>query len=151
MKKNYFIITLLIVFLVLITGCEKEPKENNIYDNLIINKLTLTKIDKCKNKLEKYYEKDGRTIYVVCLSDVKINVYEDTYDLKDYLDNTNDTFEQAIHKLAKVHVNETQYDDGGTILYYNNKTALLRCNTLDNNKDIYIGDNTLTYENDYCK
>lgn len=43
------------------------------------------------------------------------------------------------------------YKDGGTILYQSKTIGLLKCNTLDGNQDIYIGDKDLTYENDYCK
>lgn len=43
------------------------------------------------------------------------------------------------------------YKDGGSILYKNKDFSLLKCNTIDGNKDIYIGDNSLKYEENYCK
>ena len=43
------------------------------------------------------------------------------------------------------------YKDGGSIMYKNNDIAILKCNTVSGNKDIYIGKSNLRYESDYCK
>ena len=42
------------------------------------------------------------------------------------------------------------YKDGGTKMYQGNNYRMLVCNTIDGNKDVYFGDLTLEYENDYC-
>ena len=43
--------------------------------------------------------------------------------------------------------------DGGTIIFKNkNKNiTLIKCNTIDNNKDIYIGDYNLNFKSNMCK
>ncbi len=43
------------------------------------------------------------------------------------------------------------YKDGETVLYHSDSIGILKCNTLDGNQDIYIGDNNLIYEERYCK
>ena len=52
---------------------------------------------------------------------------------------------------------ETELDDGGTKIYkdktdYTNAgLTLIKCNTLDGNKDIYIGPKDMEYQESFCK
>ena len=45
------------------------------------------------------------------------------------------------------------YDDGGSMLYSSDEydLSVLVCGTLDGNKDIYVGDYTMYYDNTMCK
>ena len=45
------------------------------------------------------------------------------------------------------------YDDGGSMLYSSDEydLSVLVCGTLDGNKDIYVGDYTMYYDNAMCK
>jgi len=43
------------------------------------------------------------------------------------------------------------YYDGGTKLYQKDNYRILECNTVAGNRDIYFGNITLEYREDYCK
>lgn len=42
-------------------------------------------------------------------------------------------------------------DDSGTILYKTDYFSLLKCNTIEGNKDVYIGNEDFVYKESYCK
>lgn len=42
-------------------------------------------------------------------------------------------------------------DDNGTILYKTDYFSLLKCNTKEGNKDVYIGNEDFVYKDSYCK
>ena len=151
MKKGI----ILILIIVLLTGCNKsnltkEEKINeNMYDFFNIN--IKESID-CTNKLTKYYEKDGRKIYLSCVDEIYLK--EEILDkntLNYYLKNTNKSYDEVIQNLVKNIDNVDVYYDGGTKIYKTDKIGILLCNTLDGNKDIYIGNNNLKYKSNYCK
>ena len=58
--------------------------------------------------------------------------------LKDYLKHNND-IQEFINKLEHY----TTLKDGGTKIYKNDDITLIKCNTLDGSKDIYIGSNNI--------
>lgn len=62
-------------------------------------------------------------------------------DLIDYFE------DQAKNKKASKIINK----EIGYIIYKNKDFSILECNTSDGNKNIYIGDRNLTYQNNYCK
>ncbi len=113
--------------------------------------LSYTTSKNCQKK--KYYSKDI-TIYTYCIDSIK---YFDNIELRDYLSNhdTKETIENIINKLNK----EAVYKDGGSILYRESKpyklssegVSVLKCNTLEGKKDIYIGPINMEYESDFCK
>lgn len=51
--------------------------------------------------------------------------------------------------INKMNIKE-QYRDGGSIMYEKDNLRILKCNTNDGNKDIYIGYNNLEYKDGYC-
>ena len=62
----------------------------------------------------------------------------------------NQSFDASIEQLINQMEMVSAYKDGGTVLYQKDDYRMLVCNTLDGNKDVYFGDITLEYENDYC-
>lgn len=154
--------TLFVVLcLVSIVGCSK--KENNNIDNKVSNnndvkpiniKVTykLDNIDNCTSGPKLYYKFDNRNIYLVCLNDVYVSKDK---TLKDYLDIDKSNVSNKIKSIERTLTTSSDsistYKDGGSKKYTNDSMSLLECNTIDGNKDIYIGDKTLSYESDYCK
>ena len=73
--------------------------------------------------------------------------------LKSYLSNANQSFENSIqsitNKLTFIH----SYEDGGTSVYKNEEKdiTVIACNTIDQNKDIFIGDYSMDYDESMCK
>lgn len=111
------------------------------------------------DKNPKLYFKGDINIYTYCLDNIYISTLEKEWELKEYLENTDkksfETMENIIKKLYK----QGTYWDGGTTLYKdsglkkysNNGLSILKCNTVDKNKDIYIGISKMGYEEGFCE
>ena len=109
--------------------------------------LKITKTKDCDNKVIEYYQYEEQKVYLVCLDEIKL----DDATLKDYFSKTYQTFDDSINNLTNSMKLVDTYKDGGTKLYKNDSIALIKCNTIDGNKDIYIGDINLEYEESFCK
>ena len=109
--------------------------------------LKITKTKDCDNKVIEYYQYEEQKVYLVCLDEIKL----DDATLKDYFSKTYQTFDDSINNLTNSMKLVDTYKDGGTKLYKNDSIALIKCNTIDGNKDIYIGDTNLEYEESFCK
>lgn len=46
---------------------------------------------------------------------------------------------------------EAILNDGGSQMYLNDNINILMCNTLEGNRDIYIGNGFMKYESGFCK
>ncbi len=71
--------------------------------------------------------------------DVKININGKEYDLRDALLNNKITMEEIISKANFDLPDAVSYDDGGSIEYHYEDYTIIKCNTLDENRDVYIG------------
>ena len=134
MKK----IICLILMLISVTGCTKNDSIANI---------TFNNISDCNNKPQLLMAKEDINIYTYCISDVMITVNKKQINLKEYINSNENSIEKIIEILNKYDV---AYD-GGTTIYKGNNITLIRCNTLDGNKDIYIGDSSMKYKENFCK
>ena len=111
------------------------------------HQIKITKTKDCDNQVIEYYQYEEQKVYLVCLDEITI----DGATFKDYFSKTYQTFNDSIDNLTKnMEVIDT-YKDGGTKLYKNDSIALIKCNTIDGNKDIYIGDTNLEYQESFCK
>lgn len=73
----------------------------------------------------------------------------DTYNLIEKFENSD--VNEVIKDLTSNMKIDRVLKDGGTTIYKNNKLTIIKCKTLDGNKDIYIGNNKLKYQDDFCK
>lgn len=130
MKKA--IVGLLIIAVVLgITGCSSKNNFNIEYE--------------C-NKPKLLLSNDGRNIYTYCIENITIEMKDRKVELKSYIeDNSN-----AINKIIDTLKLEDTLMDGGTQIYKGDIT-LIKCNTLDGNKDIYIGNDNMKFKQNFCK
>lgn len=161
MKKIIF----LILSILLLSGCNerdlpqeeivnqnkplKETTNDNLDDRLTIN---IKETTDCTNALTKYYEEENRRIYLSCLDEIILTTSNNKdITLKYYLQNINKPYDDSINSLVDNIDNVDYFSDGGTKLYKTNKYAILLCNTLDGNKDIYIGNKNLRYKSNYCE
>lgn len=117
------------------------------YNTFTSEQLKITKTKDCNNQLIEYYQYEEQKVYLVCLDEIKL----DDATLKDYFSKTYQTFDDSINNLTNSMKLVDTYKDGGTKLYKNDSIALIKCNTIDGNKDIYIGDTNLEYEESFCK
>ena len=109
--------------------------------------IKITKTKECDNQVIEYYQYEEQKVYLVCLDEITI----DGATLKDYFSKTYQTFNDSINSLINNMELIDIYKDGGTRLYKNDTISIIKCNTIDGNKDIYIGDINLEYQENYCK
>ena len=148
MKKLLFIV----ICLLMITGCGKqELNENKTPDYTLM--LELVKTAGCKNQVTEYYQKIGqdRKVYFVCLDEIYIKTEKSKkITLEYHFDNLNQSFDASVEQLINHMEMVAAYKDGGTVLYQGDGYRMLVCKKESGPRDVYFGDITLEYENDYC-
>ena len=108
------------------------------------------------NKFNKYLERDERNIYLASnLEEVYFYGGEyELYPLRHYLENTWQTVTDGMKHLTDVMENTETLRDGGTKIYKlkNCDITIITCNTIAGNKDIFIGDDNMEFDNNsMCK
>ena len=92
-----------------------------------------------KSETEKY----NYTIYAYDGS-VNIKIDGKEYSLKEALLENKITMEEIITKANKDFPNAVSYDDGGSVEYHYDNYTIIKCHTLDGNRDVYIGTKDMT-------
>lgn len=153
-KRTKIIIAIVIIFIVLNIISEiilNIEVDNNMIEIIpqITEKKEITKsviVDRIDS---------GYTIYYYGIEKAIINLNEEKLDLADSLAEGKITIDKIIEDLKKYgELNDggTEiYKDGGTKKYLTDNYTIIKCNTLDGNKDIYIGDKDMEYEEGFCK
>lgn len=106
-------------------------------------------------KFNDYYKINDRTIYlsgnidefyVIPEKDTKIT-------LKLYMSNICETFNDSIESITNRLDKKSILKDGGTTIYKSKKKdiTMIVCKTIEGNKDVFIGDYSMEYEQDMCK
>ena len=111
--------------------------------------------DNCNYKPKLYYATNNYNVYTYCLDNIKIKK-ETKKELKDYFSNGNATLiKSIIENLNKKDIlydgGTAIYDDGGTSKIKSNGITIIKCNTLEGNRDIYIGPENMKYKSNFCK
>ncbi len=104
--------------------------------------------DNCDNEIDEYYDFNVGKVYLVCLDEVMLTDLDVTNPLSEYFSKTFQTFDDAIESLTENMNIKGLIKDGGTTIYQKNNLTIIRCNTIDGNKDVYIGSKL---ETNYCK
>lgn len=121
---------------------------NTNNSNFIVNETS-----NCDNVAKLYYQYNNQKIYTYCLDKVEVIVDDKKTELKEYLKSNG--IDDLINKLEK----ESTFDDGGTTIYKDGGTkkitgnglTLIKCNTLEGNNDIYIGNKDMEFKLNFCK
>lgn len=129
MKKIFMLCGILI----LLSGCERNYS------------ISFQNQNDC-NKPQLLLTKNEKNIYTYCLEKLKVKINKKEIELKNYIEDN----DGAIDKIIKTLELEDILDDGGTQIYKGDIT-LIKCNTLDGNKDIYIGSKDLKFKQNFCK
>ncbi len=142
--KKFFILILLVTGILLITGCNK--KSIDLKDNYKIEPI---ESKKCSNnyEVEEYFNDGNQKVYLICLSDIKLKDNSNSISLKDYLEQEQNSISKVVTEFTTKLNYETGLFDGGTLIYKSDENSeyvdgeltLILCNTLEGNKDIYIG------------
>lgn len=146
-------IALIIIGFVL--GRFTKPKDIPVIEDYSKNKASTT----CNEEPELYQEIDGKKVFIKCIDTLNLNIDNKKVALKDYL--KNDSIDSLIEKLeATSHLNDggtVIYKDGGSKKITDNGITVIKCNRLSdltgnpNNQDIYIGPDSMEYEESFCK
>ena len=127
---------------VLVAGCSKEEVDDAI--------LSVSKDGEAAGQeFNKYLEMEGQDIYMETnLKDVYYRSNGKKYTLKEFVKSDGE-FSEIISLLGE----GIGYDDGGSLSYSSEEydLSVLECGTLDGNKNIYVGDYTMYYDNTMCK
>lgn len=162
MKRKILLVSLLSVMCLGLSACDINEVNTDIPNGEIKEYVYIIQTEesqKCNNKAKLYYKlSDGSELYTYCLDSIKIDDYINyPIDLSEYLSSHNDV--EELNKIINTLEYIDMYKDGGTKLYRdngnteftNNGLTILTCNTVDGNKDIYIGSKSMNYEVGFCK
>lgn len=151
MKKILFII----ITILLLSGCnESNLPEDKIIENNSkkdFNLYLTPKVD-CNNQVTEYLTIENRKVYFVCIDEIYLK-RDDTKDmtLKYHLQNVNQGFDASIEQIVS-DIKDIEYlKDGGTKIYKHNEYTIIVCNTIAGDKDVYFGNSSFDYQQEYCK
>lgn len=101
-------------------------------------------VENSNDNLEIVYESEERKIYYFGISSLQLINYDNYYfDLRNSLKNRQVNIDDLRHfldiEVDNGYVEKFILYDGGTTIYKTNKMEVIFCNTLDGNKDVYIG------------
>ena len=105
-------------------------------------------------KFKKYLKLDNRTIYLAeNISELFIVENKNQTSLRKYIINSTESVDKSIENITNILNKQSILKDGGTIIFKkkDKNITLIKCNTIDNNKDIYIGDFNLNFKSSMCK
>ena len=126
---------------------------NNILTNgyeefeiAVKNSESIKKI-KILNNTELYKNNSDFNLYYYGLDEVNVTVDNKTMPLEEALRTGKMTIDGIIVKANKDFPNVVSYDDGGSIEYHYEDYTIIKCHTLDGNRDVYIGVPEMTLKN----
>lgn len=119
-----------------------------------IEKIIAKEKVNCTNSKDLLISTKEYKIYTSCLESVTIKIDLQEFSLQEFL-KEKANLEKLIQILKEqTTLNDTTsliYKDGGSTLYKGANLSLLKCNTIEGNKDIYIGSEKMYYEKNFCK
>ncbi|MBP5683821.1 MAG: hypothetical protein J6X02_01015 [Bacilli bacterium] len=138
MKRVF--ISLLVIFSLFCVGCKSrliDVEKNKTQDT---------------NKYNIYLERDERIIYVSSNID---ELYYNGMSFKEYLSMSFQTMDDSLSHITSLLDNVDTIRDGGTKIYRSKDydITIITCNRIDvdkTNRDVYIGDVNLKFDNDMC-
>ncbi len=151
-NKVLIILGLFIIVVGTVFFFKKNDKKESNASSLDLNiKETID----CTKDRNFYFDLKGSNYYLVCLDEVEIKVGKKSYSLKEALLNSKITIEEITNDLKET----IDYNSGQATMYrdatldLNNfvNISILKCDTEDGNKDYYIGNREMAYNNNYCR
>lgn len=150
LKISLIILTITIIRIFL-------PKQKEYTNN---NDLTIPNNYSKTEEIIKYEIINQNTnpyiIYYYGIDSFNIKIDNQEYDFINAIKENKITTERIINEMNIV----AELNDGGTKIYQNNNNnnkyfindyRIIKCNTIDGNKDIYIGNNEMQFQDNFCK
>lgn len=148
MKKKVIILILVIIVLALVIIMAEILKNNieNKKEKTNISYISFgsdTKMEVDKSKKEKIMQYNDYSIYFYDIKEVQFEYKGKTINLKESLKSKEINIEQVIKQSEEDVKNDKAYSticlDGGSKLYKYDDFSILKMNSADGNKDVYIG------------
>lgn len=131
-----------------------EFEQGETYNTFDAKIVTLDNVKEDKISFNKYLTKEDRTIYLENnIKELYIFDHQSRWTFKYYVTNTNQSLERSLKSVTDLLEKEANLKDGGTAIYKNKvkNMTIIACNTLNGNKDVYIGDYQLSFKDNMCK
>ena len=105
-------------------------------------------------KFNNYYDdKDGKVYMAGNIGEFYVTYENENREtLKNYISKAFQTFTDSIKSITEQMTKTSTLRDGGTTTYKSKEKdiSIIVCNTVDGNKDVYIGDYSMEYEQNMC-
>ena len=109
----------------------------------------------CGNvEFNEYLNNDNIKVYLEeNVNDLYVTYAGQKTTFKDYANGLNQTLDRSIKDITNKLEKTAALDDGGTTIYKDKdkNITIIACNTLDSNRDVYIGDYQLSFKDNMCK
>ena len=133
-----------------------EFKQGGPYKNDDIDiELSVAFDPTCGNvEFNEYLNDDNIKVYLEeNVNDLYVTFLGKKMAFKDYANGLNQTLDRSIKDLTDKLEKTAALDDGGTTIYKDEdkNITIIACNTLDGNRDVYIGEYQLYYKENMCK
>ena len=131
-----------------------EFEQGGTYNTFDAKIVTLDSVKEDKISFNKYLTKENRTIYLENnIKELYIFDHQRRWTFKYYVTNTNQSLENSLKSVTDLLEKEANLKDGGTAIYKDKdkNMTVIACNTLNGNKDVYIGDYQLSFKDNMCK
>ena len=110
---------------------------------LIVKKSDKVRKTKILNNQDLYKCNSDYDLYYYGLEEVNITVDNQTMSLESALKTGKITIDGILAKanqdVSDEIIKEKRYDDGGSVEFYYDKYTIIKCHSLDGNRDVYIG------------
>ena len=131
-----------------------EFEQGGAYNTFDAKIVTLDSSKENEISFNKYLTKENRTIYLENnIKELYIFDHQSRWTFKYYVTNTNQSLERSLKSVTDLLEKEANLKDGGTAIYKDKdkNMTVIACNTLNGNKDVYIGDYQLSFKDNMCK
>ena len=124
-------------------------------DNNLDIELSVAFDQTCGNvEFNEYLNNDNIKVYLEeNVNDLYVTYAGQKTTFKDYANGLNQTLDRSIKDITNKLEKTAALDDGGTTIYKDKdkNITIIACNTLNGNRDVYIGDYQLSFKDNMCK
>ena len=131
-----------------------EFEQGGAYNTFDTKIVTFDSSKENEISFNKYLTKENRTVYLENnIKELYIFDHQSRWTFKYYVTNTNQSLERSLKSVTDLLEKEANLKDGGTAIYKDKdkNMTVIACNTLNGNKDVYIGDYQLSFKDNMCK
>lgn len=138
-----------LILIVLCFVCKFIYDEFKVEETEKKTKLVVTETDKEKVRFDLYYTEKDVNYYIYNLDKIVVDYGDRKLELDKALEARQITMDFVLN-YVKEDGETNSYWDGGTIKYNNKDLAIIKCQTLDGNKDYYFGPSNMEYMEGFC-